>query len=251
MAPVAAAPDEDRRAASRILERVGEREESSAAAFLAIPTLGIHTIFAAEKALARHRERNAGELSVPLLVSHDLEQRIDQARKRALSPSGAGLRRVLALGGYIALLATFITAVALDANPYRDTLWRLHEYPAVVPLYVTTWLGFTALLALYLHSFREAVRRHELDQLYVRLVGDAVSPEKTREIADKVQKAWRQRRGEDILVSLFGLALTPVFMLIFVALRARGALALHEEHEELAMNVRGARKEAPPAAERS
>ncbi len=247
VAPVAdtRAPDDLRREASRILEEVEQRHEGFTSALLAYPTLGLYPIVSGEKALQSHASANEAAFGPLPTLAEDLKTRIEEARGRAFSKRLGVGRLAFASVAYPLLLTCAILSIIL-INSAHWTGWGWSaEYDAGIVLGVIGYVGFQFLLFVQLHWFREAVRRHEYDQFYARLVSDAVHPTRIKEITEARTTAWSKRRLDDVLASLGALGLGPIVMLPLLAKRMRTALALHLEHEEQLLHTGAARKVNP------
>lgn len=232
------APDDARRAASRLLDAAEVKEDASASWFLSYPTLGFHGIAVSESAFKAHCLENAEEERPLPYVADDLKKRLAKARTNALGKQARETRGALfTLGFCVLAVGIFFGLGSLTGT--------MDERKLGISILMGVYVGFCALLASWLHVFREAVRRHEFEQFYAKLVGDAVSPLEIQRISDLRQKAWSERRSEDVWTSIIGGAFFgPILLLPYVAVRARGALALHAEHEKLLDGVATARKDA-------
>jgi hypothetical protein len=164
-------------------------------------------------------------------VAHVIERARARAREGAAPKRLASVVLVLLVG--IPTLAVFGAAAvqvgelvyARSGIPWGDPSFALAcvvQAVVCVPVLVT------------LHVLREAVRRHELHQALARLVADAVPPTVALGFLRFTQLRWNMRRFVDVVLS--GAAMLPVAGMLFVPLagiRARGALAVHEENERL------------------
>jgi hypothetical protein len=224
---------------------VEQKHEGFAAALLAFPTLGIHPIVTSEKALANHAAANDASFGPLPTVAEDLKTRIEEAKGRAFAKRLGAARIALLALVYPVCIAGLVLTIVLMNQTHWDGTTRWPEYNAGVVIGWITYAIFQLHLALQLHWFRETVRRHEYDQFYARLVADAVPPARIKEISEARSKAWAEQRGQDFFGSIFGLILTPVFMLPFLAGRLRSALALHMKHEEQLLHTGASRKEIP------
>jgi len=227
-----AAPDDLRREASRLLEEGEQRHEGFAAAILSYPTLGLYPILTSEKALQNHANANLASFGPTPTVAPDLRTRIDEAKGRAFAKRLGDGRRTLAAFTTILVAVGTIFAILLTHMTRWNGETDLVAYDWGVIIAWATYAIFQISLAIQLHWFREAVRRHEYDQFYARLVADAVHPTRIKEISEARRKAWADCRGNDLAGTFFFLLFGPLFMLPFLGSRMRYALALHMKHEE-------------------
>lgn len=211
---------------SQALDEEHRRHLALAAALLTPLTLGVYPILTCEGAFAAHSTNNKTDERPLPCVSREIVARLRVAREHAYDWSrGLGVLRA-ALPSLTLVVSMISLGVALSywfEGRYADDLKAA---------YLCQLVGLGATFA-YLHVFRETVRRHEFHQFFVKLVSEAVPPNRAKEVLRVTRKAWNGRRALDALLTLLGvvpflgLALLPI-----AGARMRGALLLHEEHED-------------------
>jgi hypothetical protein len=212
---------------SNLLEAEDRRNRAFLTAVLTPLTLGAAPVIQAETAFAAHATRNRAELPPIPCVSRELVARIRMARELAVDWS----RFLGFVRGLIPTLIAITSLVACATNLFGWTQTGDRSYLEGAVLAQT--VAMFALVA-YLHAFRETVRRHEYHQFFVRLVSEAVSPHKTKELMRVGRAAWNHRRAIDSIFSLLAFVpLVGLLVLPVIGVRTRGALFLHEEQEEL------------------
>jgi hypothetical protein len=218
---------ETRRETSRATLDWARRDERVANFLLGLATLGVHSFIDAASAFARHASEGDDR--------GDVHLGIERARTRAgMERSG---RRVLAVLGGLVVLSPLLVAWgggALSvAGSFFSPAWHVADDPALLPtfaLQVVLWLPAFVCL----HVYREAVRRHELQQSFARLVADAVPPLVAVDYLRFMSGRWNRRRAADVLLTLGGLVpVVGIFFLPFAGIRTRGALTEHEDNESL------------------
>jgi hypothetical protein len=212
---------------SNLLEAEDRRHRSLLTAILTPLTLGAAPVIQSEIAFAAHSTRNRAELPPIPCVSRELVARIRMARELAVDWSRF-------LGFARALVPTAIAVPALVFCIYNLIGWgQTGDRQLLADAVMAQGVGMLAFVA-YLHGFRETVRRHEYHQFFVRLVSEAVSPHKSKEVMAMGRKAWNHRRAVDAIFSLLAFVpLVGLLLLPVLGVRTRGALSLHEEQEEI------------------
>jgi hypothetical protein len=185
----------------------------------AILTGGLYGLFGAEVALSEHLARNREEEPfTPESTAPELGPELDRARRETWP---AALRRYPRT-----LLAMAVAVVGLLNVFVEGNGWPFQ-------------LLAVASVQLWLHLFRETVQRHDRGQAFLRLVADAPGAASTKKFVRRATRAWTIRRAVDTALSLaalapwVGLATIPL-----AAIRAFGALRLHERHEASAPRPR-------------
>jgi hypothetical protein len=218
-------PRDARRETAHLLEREARKTEGVIPAVLAIPTAGISGVIAAERALRRHRRRNALEELRPLEGDVELAAKVEAARERAVSGNAKS---------WLATFAFPMLALAAFGNAIF-MLIRVHDLndPGALPLaflfYALGWI----VLATHLHLHRAAVRRHERDQAYVSLVSSGTAPDEAKALLGRFDGDWQKLLIPGVGATLFGLV--PWFGLLALpglAILQHLHLRTHETHEE-------------------
>jgi hypothetical protein len=202
------------------------RDERTARFILGLATFGIQP--AVEALLAFGSHARAGDDHGSVLL------RVERARRASEASTGAGV--VLMVGAFL-ILAPIVgvfaysawslieAAIVLGRSPFERP-----DFSGVYGFQLTLWAPTFTLL----HVFREAVRRHELEQTFARLVGDALPPLAVSAYVELTARGWSWRRLADLLLTVAGLIpFAGVLALAVAGVRVRGALALHEEDELL------------------
>ncbi len=211
---------------SQALDEEHRRHVALTAALLAPLTLGVYPVLASEHAFANHSTNNRTDERPLPCVSRELVGRLRVAREHAYEWNrGLGVLRAAIPG--IALVLSMI------AFGFAFASWveaRHLDDPKLAYVCQLIALGSSFI---YLHVFRETVRRHEFHQFFVKLVSEAVPPNRAKEDLLLTRKAWNGRRALVALFTLLALLPGVGFALLPVAgARMRGALLLHEEHED-------------------
>jgi hypothetical protein len=211
---------------SQALDQEHRRHQALVTALLAPLTLGAYPVIQAEQALAQHRSRNRSEQPPLPNVAREIGARLRLAREHAFDPAnGTGVVRSAI--PCLVMVASMIVCIAFAIDAFMS-----HDASSLM----TAWNAqlFAALATFgYLHVYRESVRRHEFHQFFIKLVSDAVTPARSKEVMKQTRREWNSRRALDAILTLLalvpgvGLALFPV-----AGARMRGALFLHEDHEE-------------------
>lgn len=242
VAPASTSPvDEDavRRATLHVLEPpspLGSVPRTFANAASATLSLGLLPAFTAERAYVQHVRANAASAAPLPPLPADVRSGIEATRARAhtAGPGYAGARlALLALPAAGALaLAIGLTAAGYLGLPNLGVRPGLARDLAYLLQLVAWLLGF-----LVLHLHRELVARHERHQVTAELVANALPPAPSLAFVTSLRASWAKRRLLDLLLMATGLV--PVFGLLALpvaALRQRGALGLHEDHEQALAN---------------
>jgi hypothetical protein len=242
--PVPRAQDDDvaraRRETAALFEKQATRERSWLDAFLGPLTLGIYPAVMVERDLARHHELNMDEeaQSPPEGLDDAMARRFEGDRARGVKSRARLLMPMIAaaLGG-LAVLIGFIGANSLTYPSGYNYTGAYDDYYFWMNMFFTSGMFgyYTALVGYggYLHAVREAVRGHELRQMYLRLVAEGSPKEKAERILSRTARAWNIRRAIDTVITL--LSLIPffgLFMLPVIAVRYSGALSQHLGHED-------------------
>jgi hypothetical protein len=208
------------------LDEEHRRHLALAAALLTPLTFGTFPILSSEASFAAHSAHNKAEERPMPCVSREIVSRIRLAREHAYDwsrPLGL-LRAALPC---LVLVISLIACVAFLVSGVNS-----RDPDSIFQAYVWQLVALGATFA-YLHVFRESVRRHEFHQFFVQLVSEAAPPARAKEVLRLTRAAWNGRRALDTILTLlavvpgFGLAVLPI-----AGARMRGALLLHEAHED-------------------
>ena len=212
-------PEDHWRETARVFQDDGVANQAVSAVPLTPLTLGILPQLQAERALTEHRRRNHRRLEtepLPADLPQDLREQVEAARDRC-SPTQDGLdgtlRRVgLPLVTAVGWLGVFVTLLIgrgawypPDAALISQVLFALASAAAVG---MHTWV----------HSYRRAVRNHERDQLFVRLIGRAVPAAASKDLLTRLSSRWN---GQAIL--LWVCTLLTLGLLVFDLVNARSS----------------------------
>lgn len=211
---------------SQALDDEHRKNLALTAALLTPLTLGVYPILASEGAFSAHATNNKNDERPLPSVSREIGARLRLAREHAYDWSrGVGVIR--------AAIPSIVLVTSMIAFIAAVICWFGERDPDDLKVaYLCQLVALGATFA-HLHVFRETVRRHEFHQFFIKLVSEAVPPNRAKEILRVTRKQWNGRRALDAILTLLavvpflGLAVLPI-----AGARMRGALLLHEEHED-------------------